>query len=155
MIFQHTYPCLWSEYRASIPDALQYATISYGYQPYYINDAEPVYKDKVINHRWVMKDIPSLKAEAYTTSILNYLGRIELQLARLKIPGNSGGDIMGSWADLNKKMMESEYFGAGLDKDNGWLDDDCKKITAGAENDLDRAQRIIAGCGIILPAHPT
>ena len=143
-IFQHEYPCLWSEYRATIPDALVYATISYGYQPFYLNTTEPVANHKITDHRWVMKDIPALRAEAYTTSILNYLARLEFQLTRVIIPGNSGGDILGTWATTSKKLMESPDFGNDLDKNNGWLDDDCKKITAGAPTDLDRAQLIFA-----------
>jgi hypothetical protein len=140
--FQRQYPCLWSEFRAEIPNILQYATLSFGFQPFYISTSENISYKGMTTYRWVMKDVPALKPEPYTTSISNYLARLEFQLARFNVPGNSGGDVMGSWASLGRRLLESENFGADLDKNNNWLDDDLKKINMGAGSDLDRAQKI-------------
>jgi hypothetical protein len=70
------------------------------------------------------------------------VAKIEFQLAQFIFPNQPVRDVMGSWATVNKEMMENEQFGAFLKKNNSWLDDDMKFITAGATSPLEKASKI-------------
>jgi hypothetical protein len=122
--FQGGYPCLWSEYTVSVPEFYYYVTLTQGYQPYYINDR----KDRVDNFsvtdnhtasardrsnfsagvtdfRWVMKDVPALKVESYTSTIKNHLSRIQFQLAELRRP-YMPKNVMGTWSQAMYRIIE-------------------------------------------------
>ncbi|HVS95989.1 MAG TPA: DUF3857 domain-containing protein [Puia sp.] len=162
--FQGGYPCNWSEYQVDIPVFFQYVTLSYGFEPFAINstdsrstrfnltfpggadrDDHESFDDQVVTHRWVMKNVPALKEEPYTTSLYNYLARIEFQLAAYRFTQfNYYKDFMGDWFKVSEALLADEDFGADLDKNNGWLDDDCKAATQGATKDLEKAQHIFA-----------
>ncbi|HEY4107824.1 transglutaminase domain-containing protein [Puia sp.] len=159
--FQRQYPCLWSEYQLGVPDMLQYVTLSYGFLPFDINTTETMHSPfnymapnslhqersqtiwgQVTTHRWVMKNVPALKPEPFTTSPVNYQSRLEFQLARYSPRSGGGTNFIDSWDNVGKELMKSGEFGEGLDKDNRWMDEDLKKVTAGAANDVERAQMI-------------
>jgi hypothetical protein len=162
--FQGRYPCLWSEYQADIPAFFRYVTMSHGFEPYNINtsdsrsvrfsltfpggadhDEHETFEDQVVTHRWVIKNVPALKPEPYTTSLSNYLARIEFQLANVSITQfNYYKTFMDNWIGLSEGMLEAEDFGVDLDKGNGWMDDDMKTITQGANGPLEKARRIFA-----------
>jgi hypothetical protein len=161
--FQGQYPCLWSEYNVDMPRFYDYVTLSYGYIPFSINKSdsrtatfhllthpdgsagrtEPYnFDDEVIQHRWVMKNVPGLKEEPFTTTVQNYIARIEFQLARVQYPNQIGQNLMDTWGKLSEELLKSEKFGADLDRNNGWMDDELKTITSGATGDLEKAQKI-------------
>ena len=161
--FQGEYPCLWSEYQVDMPAFFQYVTLSYGFVPFAINttdsrsvsfsltfpggaerDDHESFEDNVVTHRWVMKNVPALKEEPYTTSLYNYLARIEFQLASERFSFGVYKDFMGNWFKLSEKLLADDDFGADLDKGNGWFDDDLKTVTQGANSELEKAQRIFA-----------
>ena len=161
--FQGEYPCLWSEYQVDMPRFFQYVTLSQGFLAYHINktdsrnvtfhmtspgvttkDERYTFDDEVVLHRWVMKDVPALKEEPYTTTLANYIAKIDFQLVRYQFPSGYTEEQMGSWAKLNETLLKSDDFGADLDRNNGWLDDDFPAITRGAGNSLEKAQKIYA-----------
>ena len=158
--FQGENPVLWSEYNTSIPQFFSYAFLSQGYHGFDIRDK----KDKTISfsihetrsaaatesytfsagvtdYRWVMKNVPALKEESYTSTIENHISKIEFQLTEYREP-LTYRNIIGTWNDLGKELLESEYFGQQLDKNNGWLGDTEKPLLAGAKNDVEKATRI-------------
>ena len=160
--FQGEYPCLWSEYNVSMPEFYYYVTLTQGYQPFYIRDK----KDRretynvtdnntagasdrtnftagVTDFRWVMKDVPALKEESYTSSIKNHVARIEFQLAELRhpfIPKN----IMGTWQQTCSELLNDDDFGHSLNRDNGWLNDVMDDAVRGASTAIDKAKNIFA-----------
>ena len=161
--FQGKYPCLWSEYQVDLPDFFQYVTLSYGFLPFSINTSNSreenfnlmlpnpsdrtnhyPFADNVVTHRWVMKDVPSLKEEPFTTSLYNYLARIEFQLSAYRFPFGYDKDFMSDWLKLSEALLKAENFGVDLDKNNGWMDDELKIVTQGAGSQLDKAQKIYA-----------
>ncbi|HTI92795.1 MAG TPA: transglutaminase domain-containing protein [Puia sp.] len=161
--FQGEYPCLWSEYQAEIPKFFEYATIGQGFVPFSINtsdsrlvtfhltdpggsgkDEHYTFDDEVVTHRWVMKNVPALKEEAFTTSLSNYTAKIEFQLSRYNFPGGYTKDIMGNWSGLSLGLLKDENFGADLDRNNSWMDDSLKMILRGAKTNLEKAQKIYA-----------
>ncbi|MGK2861089.1 MAG: transglutaminase domain-containing protein [Chitinophagaceae bacterium] len=160
--FQGEYPCLWSEYNVAIPEFYYYVTLSQGYQPFYIkgqkarlgnftvadvNTASRTergsFQANITDFRWVMKDVPALKEESYTSTINNHLARIQFQLAELRhpyVPKN----IMGTWQQVCTELLKDEDFGFALNRDNGWLSDVVKEATRGATGKLEKAKNIFA-----------
>jgi transglutaminase superfamily protein len=158
--FQGQYPCLWSEYEANIPNFFEYVTLSQGYLPFAHQssstttkfqvtipggsgrDEQGSFEDAVVDHRWTMKNIPALKEEPYTTTLNNHIAKIEFQLSRFQFPNSGSHDMMGNWLTVSQGLLKEEDFGSDLDRNNGWLDDDLKKITGGAANRLEAAEKI-------------
>jgi hypothetical protein len=161
--FQGQYPCLWSEYQVAMPNFLQYANLSQGYLHFDINTNSTrtvkfqgtvprtgekgqafSFDDDVVDHRWVIRNVPSLKEEGFTTTTDNYIAKIEFQLSQIRIPDQFPQNMMGSWASLSDDLLKSDEFGADLDRNNGWLDEDMKSITQGATDRLQKAEKIYA-----------
>lgn len=160
--FQSEYPCLWSEYNVSMPEFYYYVTLTQGYQPFYIQDRKDRrdnftvtdnnstgatdrsnFSAGVTDFRWVMKDVPALKEESYTSTIDNHLSRIQFQLAELRDPFIPK-QIMGTWQKACEALLKDEDFGYSLNRDNGWLNDVMDEATQGAKTDLEKARTIFA-----------
>ena len=161
--FQGGYPCLWSEYQVDMPNFFQYVTMGHGYLPYNVSTSdsrrvtfhmtdpggsgkdEPyTFEDDVVTRRWVIKNAPALKEEPYTTTVDNYISRIEFQLSRYNFPNSYSKDMMGNWYSLSKALLEDDDFGVDLYKNNSWLDEDMKTITRGASGTREKAEKIYA-----------
>ncbi|HEV3414366.1 MAG TPA: transglutaminase domain-containing protein [Puia sp.] len=161
--FQGGYPCLWSEYQVDIPNFFKYAILSQGFLPFKVSstqnrtssfsytvpggaesDDHGTITDEVITHRWVMANVPTLKEEPYTTTVDNYVSKIEFQLSGIQFPGGTYHDRMGNWFQVCESLLKDDDFGADLDRGNSWMDDDLKNITKGAANNLEKAQKIFA-----------
>ena len=158
--FQGSYPRLWSEYNVSIPEFFYYVFLSQGNQ----YDISRTTKDKVerfrvfdgggagaaetysfeaavTDYRMVMKNIPALKEESFTTTLDNHIAKIDFQLAAYQQPLKPR-DIMGNWTDVTKELLKDEDFGLQLSRDNGWISDELKIAMNGASSDLDKAKNI-------------
>ncbi|HEX9511953.1 MAG TPA: DUF3857 domain-containing protein, partial [Puia sp.] len=161
--FQGEYPCLWSEYQVGMPDFFQYVTLSQGFVPYDVNtsssrntsfhitfpggsvrDEKGSFDDNVVDHRWVMKNVSALREERFTTTLNNYVAKIEFQLSRYSFPNSIPEDKMSNWPKVSEELLKNEDFGADLNRNNGWLDDDMKGIIKGASGNLEKAQKIYA-----------
>ncbi len=161
--FQGEYPCLWSEYQVEIPNFFKYATLAQGFLAFKVNttdshmsnfsvtlpggagaDEHGTINDEVISHRWVMANVPALKDEAFTTTIDNYVSKIEFQLSGVQFQGGPYHDRMGSWFQVCDGLLKDDDFGADLDRANGWLEDDLKTITKGASSNIEKAHKIFA-----------
>ena len=158
--FQGEYPVLWSEYNLSLPEFLGYVFLSQGYQSFYIRDkkdrqdhfqiidnngAEALDRysldANVSDYRWVMKNVPALKEESFTSSIHNFISKLDFQLSDIRYP-LTPHNVMGTWPEVCKHLLESEYFGADINKNNGWLGDIVKPLVSGTNNDLVKAKNI-------------
>ena len=161
--FQGPYPCLWSEYSVSMPNFFQYVTLTQGFLPFSIKtsdsrnvnfrltipggadaDDHVAFEDRVEDRRWVMKEVPALKEEAYTTTLENYIAKIEFQLARYSFPNAIPQEKMGNWITVSRGLMKDEDFGGELGSNNGWMDDDLKNITKGATGERKKAEKVYA-----------
>ncbi|MBN9380086.1 MAG: DUF3857 domain-containing protein [Chitinophagaceae bacterium] len=159
--FQGEYPSLYSEYQVSIPNFFQYVTLSQGFLPFDVKTDYPRhvnfrvtipggadrdetvnFDDDVVDHKWAMKNVPSLKPERYTTTVNNYISKIEFQLARYAFPHSMTKDMMGNWLTVSQGLMKLEDFGADLHSNNGWMDEVIKTITRGAVSPTDKAKKI-------------
>ena len=161
--FQGGYPRLWTEYEVVIPEYFNYVTLTQGYQPFAINTKNSVKERYSINinssterseivnlepiatdSRFVMKNVPALKEENYTTTLANHIAKIEFQLSNYQFPNGMVHDVMGNWLRLNQSLLEDNQFGASLNSNNGWMSDDVKSITNGAVGKLEKARKIFA-----------
>ncbi len=135
--FQGNYPCLWSEYVASIPSAFNYSVVPHSYLPFSIesksSESNPAY-GTIRTFRWAVKNIPALKEQPYTTTVRNWLARVEIR----------PGGLRYNWRIFNLQLLHSDRFGADLAAGNSWLDKDMMEITAGAGDDLNKAMKIYA-----------
>lgn len=162
-IFQGEYPCFWSEYSADIPQFYDYVILAQGYEPFAINTKESShtsfrvtipggaekdeaisFDDDVISHRWVVKDVPALNDESFTTTLQNHINKIEFQLNTIHYPNNPVKTIMPNWVSVSEEMLKSDDFGADLARNNGWLDEVLKNITRDAKTPLEKAKKIYA-----------
>lgn len=160
--FQGAYPRVWSEYNLRLPSFLGYAFLSQGYLPFDINEkksgnstynviategtaASEKYKidANYTDHRWVIKNAPAMKEESFTSTINNYVSKLEFQLSEYRHP-LTYKNMMGTWAQLSENLMKFELFGEALGKGNNWLKDVIKPLVAGAANDTEKAKRIYA-----------
>ncbi|HEX6170059.1 MAG TPA: transglutaminase domain-containing protein [Chitinophagaceae bacterium] len=158
--FQGAYPRLWSEYNVSIPEFLYYVFLSQGMQYNYsrtTKDRQEKFRvvdgggagatetynidAAVTDYRIVMKDIPALKEESFTSTIDNHIAKIDFQLAAFRHP-LVPKDVMGNWTDVTKELLKDEDFGLQLSRDNGWLSDDLGTAINGAKSDMDKAKNI-------------
>ena len=164
-LFQGEFPVLWSELNFQIPEFFNYIFITEGYQPFYnkqpptnitrsfdvtVESIEPgktlkreVIKipAKVYNHKWVMKDVPALKLENFTSSLRNHISKIEFQLKEHRNPLQYK-PIMQTWEMLASDLLSTEYFGLHLDKSNTWLNDEIKKIIVGMQTESEKAKGV-------------
>lgn len=158
--FQGSYPRLWSEFNFSVPSFFNYTFLKQGYLKYDINsrkDGSISYNITVPNgtgpsehlrvnaglsdYRWVIKDVPALKEENFTSTINNHIQKLEFQLVEQREP-LANHRYIESWPQVTKVLMEAEYFGLLLTKDNGWLKDVIHPIVNAADSKKDKARKI-------------
>jgi hypothetical protein len=160
--FQGDYPRLWSEFNLTVPSFFNYTFLTQGYLRYDINTHKEggttysitipggVNADERINvnagivdNRWVIKNVPALKEENYTSTINNHIQKIAFQLVEQREPLKYYRYIE-SWPQVAKTLLESEYFGQPLKKDNGWLKDVVSPLVNAADTKTDKAKKIFA-----------
>jgi hypothetical protein len=170
--FQGEYPVLWSQYEAGIPEFYNYVILSQGYQPFFIKELEKLDKsfsfververetttdgapptssglnslklDGIIDHHtWVMKNVPALKEEAFTTTLGNAVAKIEFQLNMVVFPNSISKSYMSSWEKVAGDLMLASEFGGLIDRPNNWLDNDVNDIVKNAATQKQKAQKI-------------
>lgn len=164
-IFQGDYPRVWSEYNLDLPNFFEYAFLFKGYNNFDIKTKEKRFGSYLVResgenageraqsftvtsensiHRWVIKNVPVLKNEKFTSSIDNHISKLEFQMSGQQFPQMPHTDIMGNWATLSSKLLEDEDFGLKLDKGNYWLSDDMKELKTGNTGQLEEAKKIYA-----------
>ena len=160
--FQGSYPRIWSEYNLSLPDFFNYVFLTQGYKGYDVNEKKERNEQfrifdsrgsgasekfdissKVMDYHWVIKNVPAMKEESYTSTLDNHISKIEFQLSEYRNPLQYR-NIMGTWSKLADDMLKSEYFGQPLSKDNGWLGDITNPLMKGINSKLEQAKKIYA-----------
>ena len=161
--FQRGYPILYSEYTVTIPEFYDYVVLQHGLQPYFIDSAYETHDTyaiaweqdnglaatesgsvsaNTIHSLWAMKDVPALKKEEYVSSLDNYRASLQFQLSALKFPDEPVRPVMNNWMKEASDLMTAEYFGVDLYRNNGWLNDDLKRLTSDASDELGKAKNI-------------
>jgi hypothetical protein len=162
-IFQGDIPHLWSQYTVSVPQFLNYTLIPQGNLSYYLTDrkdkdgsymvdvqkevAHSVVNDRIqiscgiSDFRWAMKDIPAFKEEPFTSSLGNYVAKLEFQLAGYLAPLTEE-KILTTWPDMMQRLLKREDFGVQLETAANWLPSVLKPIIQGAATETEKARKI-------------
>lgn len=133
-VFQSTAPTLWSEYKVSLPPFIKYMSAGIALHNFHIKEQREkpatynisqknehiiTHEDRftvstnVTEFRWVMKDLPAMKEEPFTTALSNYTNKIEFQLAGYDKPLEPK-NIKTTWEEATKDLLKSEYFGNAI-----------------------------------------
>ncbi len=170
--FQGPYPVLWSQYEAAIPEFYKYVTLSQGYHSFFmnkVNSSQIRYSftehaergprslstvgsginnfnidGQIDYHTWVMKDVPALKEEPFTTTINNSISKIEFQLNQVVFPNSIPRNYLDTWEKVATDLMADEDFGAHITRPNNWLDSDVEAIVKNAANQMEKGEKIYA-----------
>ena len=171
--FQRAYPVLWSQYDATIPEFFKYVILSQGYHPFVVKKTEqsrisfsfikrsltnhsgfnPGGNSEVNNfnidgmieyHTWIMKDVPALKEEPFTTTIRNSIAKVEFQLKQIAYPNTAPKSYMNTWEKASDEMLTDENFGIPIKRTNNWLDEDVNVVVKNASTLVDKAKKIYA-----------
>ncbi len=152
-----TAPTLWSEMNFSVPEFFEYNVAFRGYLGLTINekairnasftvvDASSTLpaqrgslESAVTDYRWVIKNVPELKTENFTSSIRNHISRIDFQLSLQKSP-LTYRNYRTTWEDATKDLLASESFGLKLNAANNWMYDDVKPLYEGITDKVQKA----------------
>jgi len=93
-------------------------------------------------HTWIMKDVPALKEEPYTTTISNAVSKIEFQLKQVAFPDMPVRDVTDSWQKVSEELLIDEDFGVPISNANNWLDAEMGNIVRGASTQKEKAGKI-------------
>ncbi len=167
--FQSEHPSLWSEYNAEIPSFFTYLPLSQGYQPFFVNSQKSsavkyTFRDEASfepgirggrtaaeswdmsgdlhKFRWVMKDIPPLKEESYTTTLDNHIAKLEFQMMSIQYPNTVPKNVMSDWKKVGEELMDDEKFGRTYTRANNWLDNQMDAIIGSSTSKLEVARKI-------------
>lgn len=159
--FQGSYPRLWSEFTFTCPSFFNYNFLTQGYlrPAEFRKEGATVFditipggagasehfsmRASTVDTRWVIVNAPALKEESFTSTINNHIQKIEFQLVEQRDPLQYYRYVE-SWPQVAKKLLESEYFGLPLKKDNGWLKDVVNPLVNASDSKEQKAQKIFA-----------
>lgn len=158
--FQEDIPVRWSEYRVHIPQWFHYVTLRQGRQPDIVESntsQEQIFfrasgargssgtvSAQVTHHRFVMKDVPAMKEEAYITTMDDYLARIRFQLSGTQFEVFK--PVLTSWEEVASELMDHASFGAQITKTRYHKDllEAAQTAMAGAKTDEEKLQAAYA-----------
>lgn len=172
-VFQGDYPVLWSQYESAIPDFFKFVVLTQGYHPFLVSNKTtssvqysftehvaraPTRLGQGMNsginnftlngmlekNTWVMKDIPALKEEPFTTTLNNAVSKIEFQLSEVAFPNSTATNYLNSWPKAATELNEHEKFGTQIDRPNNWLDDHVAAVVKTAPGKREKAESIFA-----------
>ncbi len=127
--FQWDEPVIWSEYKVIAPEAISYAFVTSGFQPWYIQDnsdvkemfrgkastflgANPV---KCIQYRLAVHFVPALRDEPYITTIEDYQNKVQAQLAGYSFFGYGTKKVLQDWQTVVNRLLELDSFEDKID----------------------------------------
>ena len=164
--FQGAYPRLWSEYNLSLPSFFKYVFLTKGELKFHMNESKEKYQNFLVRIpaqnaayesddlvslnsnnavlRWVMKDVPALKEESFTSTMNNHLASIEFQMSGQQFPGMPLRDIMGSWSSVCLDLLKDKEFGASFNIEEEWVKNALKTINIENKTELEKIKTIYA-----------
>lgn len=126
--FQQDIPVQWSELRIEKSPYVKFRKNYSGYIPFHFSS----------ENRWITKDVPAFKEEAFTNSIDNYITKFEFDLQSISFPGFYKG-FTTTWEAVCKLLDESSYFGQAI-RGNLFLNSVAKEIEEKATTDLEKVK---------------
>lgn len=161
--FQSGHPSLWSEYNVHIPSWYGFVSAKQGYHKFLVDSSGvssehyslfvpgeeamergSVYSGNIptTHSKWVMKEVPALKNEAFTTTLSNHVAKVSFQLSSIRYPGGDEKRFDGNWYKVSKDLMARADFGAELLKEADWLVTEAQKMVGGETDAYAKAKKI-------------
>ena len=161
--FQDEYPVLLSQYQVTIPPMFDYLSVRKGYLKFALDSVATVFKTYSIidpgeanvassiyrysgnatTAIWLMKDVPALKLEKYTSSNKNYLAQISFNLRSIHFSDINTRYIVKDWFKTAEDILKKPDY-ACIKDNNGWLKDGIKAIVPESVQDEDKVRKIYA-----------
>jgi hypothetical protein len=138
--FQTTEPVLWSEYHVVSPVVFQFAVVSFGAEPYAIQDVHydtrpflssgnsQMMKMQVLHY--ARANVPALRSEPFITTLDDYRLKLNVQLAAVQWPGETMIKVLQTWPALLEELLKPDALGGAL-KGTGRTRDLALELTAG------------------------
>ena len=148
-MFQTDKPTAWSEYKIRIPDYFYYRMLMGGYLGLYKNQYENVNislgSENVSGreYRFVVKDAPAFMNEAYITTAMDYISKVDFELALIQIPGQPDKDYSLDYSSMAKTLMDNESFGQIINNTK-FMRDAAKNIMAQTADSTERLHKAVA-----------
>jgi hypothetical protein len=122
------YPCLYNEFKITVPDLLRFLTTKYGIDSFssvtstdsFINlhMATVNVRSNIHSHTWIMRNVPAFKTEDFIISPESYLDRLEFNLAQV-YNGEDVSSVALTWDEANKDLLNFDDFGKSIEIENG------------------------------------
>ncbi|MBI1780050.1 MAG: DUF3857 and transglutaminase domain-containing protein [Sphingobacteriales bacterium] len=109
--FQRSIPVKLSRFIINFPTELIVTAIPFCTMPLETNKGLEVNSQV---QTFTMKDIPGLQDEPYMTSKDDYLQRVEAHISAIDMPGYPRRNLVPSWPEVIKTIMQDEDFGLQL-----------------------------------------
>lgn len=116
--FQYRIPVKYSAYKIIIPTFFEFTVQTTRRQE--IEKKEEKYAGA--GTWYIMRDIPGLKEEPYSSGIQNYLQRIEFQLSKIESP-SFYKEYRNTWTKIATELLDYEDFGLAIKKNIKGTDD--------------------------------
>lgn len=124
--FQYAIPVEYSKYEFVYPEYYSYNFFMQGFE--IPSEVDRKTENRTLNlsggadqifltnnvHSWVMKEIPALRPESFTTNIANYYSALFFELASVIFPASKPNLYVSSWTDVDKMLRDSDSFGGYL-----------------------------------------
>ncbi|QHL88278.1 DUF3857 domain-containing protein [Nibribacter ruber] len=162
--FQKDVPVKWSEYRVDMVPMFEYKQMVHGFHPFHLRESKESKVGVPINwhterntsfstergilymtvtqYRWVMKDVPAFRQEAYLTNSTDYTSKIVFELAKVQYPDQEPRFMAVGWEDFTQEMLKEENFGKLLTSNPAYF----KKVvqSLALEENADKLARLQA-----------
>lgn len=131
--FQEANPVVLSICEVVVPTYLNYKMLFSGYLK------EPTKKTEMIServgdlyiqgliHRYIMKDVPAFREEAYMTNPEDNISKIEFELERMRLGNTTINNFLSDYPTMNKTLLGDDIYG-DLFKKTGFLKEVAKEI---------------------------
>lgn len=115
---QYAEPTLFSEFRMEIPEVINFAFIIQGHPLFEVDESIPYtrFREKGVIHRWVIRDVPSLRDEPFITTAADYAASVRFQIHSVRVNGRYE-PFVGDWSELAETLMDSPSFGGQIGGD--------------------------------------
>jgi len=158
--FQYSIPVMKSSYYVRIPEYFVYKHTQKGYYPIkFEKGTKPgkiviTYFEKTQNmtsnqntynrtidfleniYYYSAENIPAFIGESFLRTSQNYLSKIEFELEMTDFPNQSQYYYSTSWEKINEKLLDNDYFGRTLKRDNHLEEDAENLVNSGAQDEL-------------------
>lgn len=126
--FQQDVPVVWSDYKVTISNYYYFKVIMTGYLGLAVYDQKPVGSNLIpgqsdegaVEWHYAVANAPAFKNEPYITTPIDYLSRIQFELASVNIPGLYHKSFSLSWQDMDQTLLNMTSFGGQYKKAPYW-----------------------------------